>query len=435
MPTLLQPSKPHADYCSVQLAQIQPGMHLRSPVYDGAEDDTVLLLAAGTQITTSIIERLQSRGVTSIQVHRNDFQRMTGQASDSGAAAAVARAESVRITDGQSCWNITKDSFLHNVCKHRGSGYQPENVQNYIDNYRESTSQVATLFSGLADGDLKSAPQLAAVTSQSLVKIANDLDLFVALGITPEDTHYPYQHSLQTAMLAMSIGTLLGLQQEALIELGIGCLIHDSGMMRIRKDILKSTSQLDRISFLEITKHPLVTFDLIKNLHQVPHGSRLVAYQMHERCNGSGYPRGRKGKQIHPLSKIAAVADVFVALVSPRPHRPGFLPYKAMEHIIQGTKQGLYDPSAVRGLLHTVSLFPIGSYIQLNDGRHGRVIRANGEAYTSPVIELCTPGASQTDHVLNLNDEQGLKIVKALPVLPAYSPPSLNSISDEDHWA
>ena len=72
---------------------------------------------------------------------------------------------------------------------------------------------------------------------------------------------------------------------------------------------------------------------------------------MDERCDGSGYPRGRKGKQIHPLAKIAAVADVFVAPISPWPHRPGFLLYKAMEHLIQGTKQGLYDTNAVRGLL------------------------------------------------------------------------------------
>ena len=102
-------------------------------------------------------------------------------------------------------------------------------------------------------------------------------------------------------------------------------------------------------------------------------------------------PCHRSAAQIHPLAKIAAVADVFVALVSPRPYRPALLHYHAMEQILHGARQGLYDTAVVRALLHTVSLFPIGSLVEINDGRIGKVLRSNRDAYTSPVIETEIP--------------------------------------------
>jgi HD-GYP domain-containing protein (c-di-GMP phosphodiesterase class II) len=137
---------------------------------------------------------------------------------------------------------------------------------------------------------------------------------------------------------------------------------------------------------LEITKHPIIAFEAVQDSIHVSGRAKVVAYQIHERCNGRGYPRRREGNQIHYLAKVAGIADAFVGLVSPRPHRPAVLPYRAIEKIVHGTKAGLYEPSAVRALLHTTSLFPIGSYVELTDGRVGRVIRSTGATYDRPIV-------------------------------------------------
>lgn len=68
---------------------------------------------------------------------------------------------------------------------------------------------------------------------------------------------------------------------------------------------------------------------------------------MHERPDGSGYPRRRKKDQIHFLSRVAAVADMYVALATPRPHRPGILPHAAIQTITQAGGQGRLDQAAV----------------------------------------------------------------------------------------
>ena len=211
------------------------------------------------------------------------------------------------------------------------------------------------------------------------MQAAEDLDLFVCLGINPPSDDYPTRHSLHVAMLAMAIGAIAGWDEATLIELGIGCLIHDVGMERVRGVNPRDSRVFSRSEFEEIAKHPVYTLELIRQQpDRIPPASRIVAYQMHERCDGSGYPRGRTGCQIHELAKIAAVADVYVALVSPRPHRPGTIPYHAMERILHDVKAGLLDPNVVSALLRTVSLFPIGSFVGLSDGRIGKVIRTNG---------------------------------------------------------
>lgn len=177
------------------------------------------------------------------------------------------------------------------------------------------------------------------------------------MGMTLSSTGYPSQHALRVGMLAMSVGVTLGWDERTLLDLGIGCLIHDVGMLGLEGAMYRSKRVLTPSDLAEIAKHPVLTFETLRcNLDRVPPAARMVAYQMHGRSNGSGYPRGYTADQIHELAKVAAVADVFIALVSPRPHRPGMVPYHAVRKILDDTNRGIYDPASVRGLLNTVSL-------------------------------------------------------------------------------
>jgi HD-GYP domain-containing protein (c-di-GMP phosphodiesterase class II) len=187
------------------------------------------------------------------------------------------------------------------------------------------------------------ATSLARITDEALEELKADRDLFVSLGINLTDDSYPAKHSTCTGMLSMAMGAQLGLDRPTLKELAIGCLIHDAGMLKIQQKLYQTQDRLDRVSFLEVMKHPILIYDIIANNRRIPQHAAAIAYQTHERCDGSGYPRRRTSSQIDFLAKIAAVADVFIALVSPRPHRQALLPYQAMEKILRGVRQGLYD--------------------------------------------------------------------------------------------
>lgn len=417
-----------SDFATVATSQLREAVRLHFPIYDGRG---VLLLAAGAVVTAGIIERLIRRGVTSIRVHRGDLDRVCKPAGGASSRSttvrpapaprpAPARAAGAQLAAAQSADLLKKlagtlkgaeteleaddnadldiDAELPDVeeapetqTPHGEVPYDPEMLREFSDSQQKSMDHVDRMFRTMHEvrrGDVES---LEGISCDALVRMVQDTDLFVALGITPGADKYPARHSTQSAMLAMAIASTMGLDKRSVVELGVGCLTHDVGMLQMRIPVFQQEGTLDPVSFLEITKHPSHTFDLMRGVDQLAGCSRLVAYQMHERCDGSGYPRHRRDSQIHPLSKIAAVADVFVALISPRSYRPPVLPYFAMEHLLRSVRQGKFDSLAVRALLNTVSLFPIGSCVELSDGRAARVLRSNGENFTRPVIEVWHP--------------------------------------------
>jgi HD-GYP domain-containing protein (c-di-GMP phosphodiesterase class II) len=104
--------------------------------------------------------------------------------------------------------------------------------------------------------------------------------------------------------------------------------------------------------------------------------------------DGSGYPQGLTGDRIHRISRIVAVADVYDALLADRPWRAALLPYKAMEVVLLLVNEGKLDGEVVRAFLETVSLFPLGSWVELTDDRLGRVVAANRGEHTRPVVAM-----------------------------------------------
>src|SRR5581483_8183801 len=189
----------------------------------------------------------------------------------------------------------------------------------FMQMFESSSAELEKFFLALDAGRSASVVGMETIAQQGLEHISEDRDLFVAFGLNPPPGDTAGRHSLHTAMLAISIGATLGYDDRTLVELGIGCLIHDLGMLRVERARYQDSKILGNIDFKEIAKHPLYTFDMLRQqLDWVPRASRMVAYQMHERCDGSGYPRGRTGKQIHELAKVSAVADVFLALCSTR---------------------------------------------------------------------------------------------------------------------
>lgn len=300
------------------------------------------------------------------------------------------------------------------------AGFSEQTIERFVQSFEQSTTQIDGFFEGLRSGHATDLRDIEAVAQNGLIGAAEDLDLFVTMGINVPPGAYPGRHSLHVAMVAMSIGATWGCDVRALMELGIGCLIHDLGMLKVERVNYQEGRVFAAADFREIARHPIYTLELLKpHLEHLPLASRIVAFQTHERLNGSGYPRGRTAGQIHDLAKIAAVADVFVALTSNRPHRPGLMPYYALERMIHGVKDGLYDGSIVRALLKTVSLFPVGSYVALSDGRKGKVLRTNAEHYAKPIVAILDGNETSSQVIVDLAEETSLTIRSALPGPPA----------------
>tara|TARA_R110002111_G_scaffold168038_2_gene233972 strand:+ start:82043 stop:83368 length:1326 start_codon:yes stop_codon:yes gene_type:complete len=419
-----------SEYTSLNIDRIRMGVKLLAPIYDGDSEKNILLLASGKTITKGTIENLKKRGIRSVRVHERDLMNLTlapGESQDSQTNSALENrrrknqlqsaytASQNKAADSQrtdSPWQIQTSSFLHEIRPVQPTSYSPEMKNQYREQFAVLTNITDDLYRQLLVTRRISMPQIHDITNISFSQMAQDMDLFVLEGITPIDNGNFCRHGLQMSSLAMAIGTQLGLNREKLILLATGCLLHDTGMNRINAKALWSNEPLNPIQYVELKKHPIITFDLLSKVHEIPTISKIIAYQIHERCDGSGYPRGQKSNQIHPLSKIAAVADKFIDLVSTRPNKMGLLPYQAAEKLVYGASQGKYDRNTVRALLQSISLYPLGSLVELNNGQLAIVIRTNRTHYDNPIVEVLEQNGM--NQLTNLSDYEDMHVVRAV---------------------
>ena len=396
----------------VPVKGLRPGGVLKSPIFDKASP--LLLIAAGLTLTKDQIDKLIERGITEVRVGLADLAELSGERPRAAAGNSGKRIQAAPEAAVPTNSFGSATPFLSIPQRdHTQKGRERLNSV-FSSRFENSIVEVRNIFEGVADGTPDGAMQVVRSIETALADMAEDFDVFLGVGLKPDPERYPFSHSLQVSRLALSIGAMLGIDKSKLVELGVGCMLHDVGMLKLDPELPNRERPLDYLERLDITKHPANTFDLIQKLVGLSPGSRMVAYQMHERLDGSGYPRRRVGSQIHPLAKIAMVADSFIAMTSPRPHRPAIPPYYAMVELLEATKQGKFDSEAVRGLLEAVSLFPLGSFVELNDGRKGKVIGANREDYRRPIVEVLAVDRDDPAEVVNLLTNNAVEIVRPM---------------------
>ncbi len=225
---------------------------------------------------------------------------------------------------------------------------------------------------------------------------------------------YLYPHVLKVCLLSMNIATALDYSKEQVMDVGVAGLLADIGMVAISEEMRVEANTLTKNDIFEIHKHPIVGLHILERIKAIPDPVAYVAYQHHERILGDGYPKGRGGRLIHNYAKIVAIADVYSALCSHRVYRQPQKPYDAMVKILHMARGEYLDKNFVKTFVELVSLFPVGSMVQLSNGQKAKVIQANGVLVDKPLVSIM--GKEGTEKVLiNLAQDRSLKIVESLP--------------------
>lgn len=224
---------------------------------------------------------------------------------------------------------------------------------------------------------------------------------------------YTYHHSVNTTIIALIMAIAMGWPNAKLLELGMGVLMHDVGKIKIPPEILNKKGPLTEEEFAEIKKHAEYGFEILRRNRDVSLLSAHVAYQHQERWDGTGYPRGLKGKEIHEYGRIAAVADVYEALTSKRVYRNAMQPYEAYEYVI-GNSGTHFEPDLVRNVfIRYIAPYPSGSGIRLSNGQRGNVVRQNPAFPTRPYVRMTHQGevCLETPIDYNLAEHPSLMIL------------------------
>ncbi|MCK8824163.1 HD-GYP domain-containing protein [Fuchsiella alkaliacetigena] len=198
---------------------------------------------------------------------------------------------------------------------------------------------------------------------------------------------YTFGHSVNVTVLSILTAMNMGYNKLELRDLGVGALLHDIGKTLISEEIILKPGPLNETEFKEVKKHCQLGYELIKDAEGISTYSAHVAYQHHERRNGTGYPRGLKEEEILEFAQIVAVADVYDAITTDRVYAEALPAHKAMQ-TLEEMMQAELNSDITQHLLSNIAVYPIGTLVRLNTGDLGLVVDVNKEDLSAPVIRI-----------------------------------------------
>jgi PAS domain S-box-containing protein/putative nucleotidyltransferase with HDIG domain len=208
--------------------------------------------------------------------------------------------------------------------------------------FYDKSNKPQKLIGTLMDITGRKKAEIKLLKSEETLKKTLDGAINTLAAIVETKDPYTYGHQQRVCKLATTIAEDLGLDGKKVEAIRIASLIHDIGKVNIPASILSKPGKLTDIEFDMIKTHPQLSYNMLKRI-EFPLPIVDIILQHHEKIDGSGYPRGLKGKDIMLEAKILTVADVVEAMSSHRPYRPALGLDAALDEI-RNNKGKLYDP-------------------------------------------------------------------------------------------
>ena len=231
------------------------------------------------------------------------------------------------------------------------------------------------------------------------------------------DYHSWSKRGANVAVLSIRLGIEIDCDERRCLALGLCGLMHDVGMLTIPQEVLDSP-KFTAAQLQLLRQHPLESQKIIETFGDSFSWVGKIVAQAHERQDGSGYPRHLQGDQIHEVARILGLADTYEAMSHPRPDRKARATYNSLKEIVdQRNKQ--FDRRVIKALISIVSIFPLGSLVQLNNGEVGRVVKISRNFPTRPSLEIMLdPQGNPVNppRFIDLENESLLSIVD--PAIP-----------------
>jgi HD-GYP domain-containing protein (c-di-GMP phosphodiesterase class II) len=202
-------------------------------------------------------------------------------------------------------------------------------------------------------------------------------DLHYILNENLEDKLYGYAiyapgdyepmavHNVEVTFISLMVGRAMNYNLRTLLGLGLAAFLENVGMYRIPESVLQKKGKLGDKEMAMVREHPKSSYEILARMGERYQWLAEVAFQVHERSDGSGYPHGLSAAEIYELSSIISLIDVYVAMVNDRPHREKFQQMDAVKFIIE-EGVGLFPAKIRKAFLKQIPLFPVDTYVKQN---------------------------------------------------------------------
>jgi len=342
----------------VGIDNVEPGMVTARHVYPLGEASGIPLLAAQVVVTEAILRRLKRTGIGIVMI-------------DDANSAGIEAVSPITDDTRRQAIGVLKDAFQ--VMGREDGRLAPEQMQD-----------------------------VEGVISKILSEVANRKNLLVCLSDLNIFGGERMQHALNVCVIGSAVAKQFfrshgwrdfrGQRREdgiedRMVKLGVGLLLQDIGTMAVPDAIREKRGILTAEERAIMRQHPLLGLELLEGSEISPLTKVTIA-QHHERFDGSGYPRGLTGEDIHDHGQIAAVAEAYSALCNEQDGEGrAFQPHEAYRLILQARGR-LFRPEIVDAFAAAIAPYGPGTTVQLSDGRYGIVRGNHAGAPLEPLVRV-----------------------------------------------
>lgn len=287
-----------------------------------------------------------------------------------------------------------------------------ENQEEKVYNHAKTT--IKKIFNLVREGGHADMTEVESTVKEILGKVISNETIMLQLTGIRDIDNYTFLHSVDVCIYSTIIGKKLGYNEEHLMQLGIGSILHDIGKCKVPIHILQKPEKLTMEELREMQLHSVYGYEIIKNIYGMNAKIARVAFQHHEKWDGSGYPLGVKGTLIDPLSRIVSLADVYDALTSDRVYKKRTLPHIAADYIKRNSGI-LFDPYIVDLFVESIAAYGNGTLVLLSTGEVGTIIAEKGSKNTRQKVYVFSnksgPPVLQP-YIVDLNERREVDIVE-----------------------
>lgn len=281
----------------------------------------------------------------------------------------------------------------------------------------EARDAVLHMFSEARMGqavDLNTADTLVSAVCSSVERHPNAL---ISVARLKTADNYTYMHSVAVCGLMVALARKMGMDAAQVRQAGMAGLLHDMGKAHSRLEILNKPGALTDEEFKHMQQHPVKGYVMLQGVVEDEEVLEACLHH-HERMDGKGYPHGLSAPDLRPITRMAAICDVYDAITSNRPYKQGWSPGVALQRMAQWCPAHL-DAHIFETFVKTIGLYPIGSLVRLHSGLLGVV---------------CAPAENSisTPHVVAFYDIAAQRMLQPAKLLDLNKLPQERIVASED---
>ncbi len=248
-----------------------------------------------------------------------------------------------------------------------------EEVKTAKESHRLLSNAAEDILVAISNNEKLNLPTLKRAITPMVDSIIRNPDAFTWLTRMKSKDNYTYNHSVSTSVWAVAFGRHLGLPKKDLQSLAIGALLFDSGKMKLPEKLINNTGRFNQYEFKLIKKHVEYSVEIVSSIKGIEEDVIRMVQTHHERHNGNGYPNGLTGDMIPIFGKIAGIVDCYDAIISERAFASAISPHDAVKKLYEWRDID-FQAELIEQFIQVVGIYPIGTIVEISDGRVGVIV-------------------------------------------------------------